>query len=110
MSLTSLAIVSNEARVNLNGTFDHPADSYSTGRLTGHIEGDRVALARIQAVRKARPDLDGLLHLNLDADAVLHPPGTTSRVELAAVNGTLGFRDLRHGGSNMGEAEATSNT
>jgi translocation and assembly module TamB len=110
VTLSALDIVSNMARLTLNAVFDHPTDSYDTGRVTGHVEANQVGLARLAAVRKQRPGLDGLLQLNLDAEANVLPAGSASRVEVAAVNGTIGVRGLRQNGDDLGDAQVRIQT
>ena len=53
--------------------------------LHGHIQGDHLQLSKFDTVRKASPNADGLLSLDVDASGTVTEPGLKAHVQLANV-------------------------
>jgi translocation and assembly module TamB len=110
IELSSLHLASNKASADLSAIFEHPLHSFSSGTLRGRMRANQVALARIAAIQKQRPGLDGAVQLNLNAEAILNAPEAASRLELVALNGTIGIRDIRDQGDHLGNLSAKVST
>ncbi|MEP7351665.1 MAG: translocation/assembly module TamB domain-containing protein [Acidobacteriota bacterium] len=110
VTLNSLQVASNTATLNASATFDHPSDSYTTGTLRGHVEGNQVALSRIAAVQKQRQGVEGDVQVNMDIEATVVPPPATTAIEFVSANGSLGIKGLRYAGDTLGDIQARIQT
>ncbi|MBV8843569.1 MAG: translocation/assembly module TamB domain-containing protein, partial [Bryobacterales bacterium] len=110
VAIPAMQLTSGTSRVDLNGAFQHPQNDFSTGTLHAHVSATQVTLSRVEPLHQRRPDLDGDIQLNMDADAVLEPPAAAERFRLVAANGSVGARNLRLEGDNFGNAAATIQT
>ena len=110
VNIPSMQMSSGSALANLAASFEHPLNSFSTGRLHVHVDTNQVALDRLPAIQRRRPDLGGLAQTNLDADATLQSIGGNSSLQIAAVSGNITVRGLRARGRNLGDFTADART
>lgn len=57
-------ISSGASRIELNGRFDHPSDSFTTGHVDATVQSRQVTLQTFRQLIKNRPGLAGSVDLN----------------------------------------------
>ena len=114
VTIPNASLEAGTARVNLTGEFQHPKDSFTTGRLHAHVQSNQVDLARIENVQKQRPNSAGLLQLNADITGNLSnlKSGGKEQTEflLTSVNGDVSAHGLRLEGQDYGDLTANAHT
>lgn len=114
VTVSNASLESGPARVNLTAEFQHPHDSFTTGRLHAHVQSNQVDLAQIRNVQKQRPNTAGLLQLNVDVTGNLSEVKKDGKQQteflLASVNGDASARSVRFEGENYGDFNATART
>jgi translocation and assembly module TamB len=110
ITLSQLELASGAARINANGTFTHPRDSFSVGHAQLHLATSNIQLADIQPVQKQSPGVAGLIQLTADAAADLRQAGTQTEMSVANLNADLSARGLRVQNQNAGDLTATART
>ncbi|HEX4808900.1 MAG TPA: translocation/assembly module TamB domain-containing protein [Bryobacteraceae bacterium] len=110
ITLDTLELTSGAARVDVNGTYQHPADSFTVGHVQAHVATQNVQLANFQALQRQSPGLAGLIQLTADASADLREVNKQSQVTIANVNADLSARGLRIQNQDAGELTATART
>ncbi|HEX4595269.1 MAG TPA: translocation/assembly module TamB domain-containing protein [Bryobacteraceae bacterium] len=106
VTITNASLESGPARVNLTAEFQHPRDSFTTGRIHAHVQSNQVDLAQIRNVQKQRPNTSGTLQLNADVTGNL----SKSEFLLASVNGDASAHGLRYEGQDYGDFTANAHT
>ena len=110
VTIPSMQMTAGSALANVAASFEHPLNSFSTGRFHFHVDTNQVALDRLPSVQLRRPDLGGFAQTNLDADAILKSNGGNSSLQIAAVNGTIAVQSLRARGRSLGDFKADART
>jgi translocation and assembly module TamB len=110
VTIPALQVSSGMSQVDLNATFQHPLNEFSTGTLHAHVNAGQVTLARLEPVHQRRPDLDGDIQFNIDADAILEPPSAAERIRLVSANGSVSAGMLRMKGERLGDLAARIQT
>ena len=114
VTITNASLEAGSARVNLTAEFQHPRDSFTTGRVHAHVQSNQVDLAQIHNVQKQKPDTAGLLQLNADVTGDLSDvkSGGKQQIEflLSSVNGDASARGLRFEKETYGDLTATAHT
>jgi translocation and assembly module TamB len=114
VTIPSASLESGTARVNLTAEFQHPRDSFTTGRLHAHVQSNQVDLAQIHNVQKQRPNAAGLLQLNADVTGNLSEvkSGGKQQTEflLTSVNGDISAHGLHYEGQDYGDLTANART
>jgi translocation and assembly module TamB len=110
ITITNASLESGAARVNLTAEFQHPRDSFTTGRVHAHVQSNQVDLAQIRNIQKQRPDTAGLLQLNADVTGTLSEEKSGGEFLLASVNGDASARGLRFERETYGDLTASAHT
>lgn len=114
ITIPSAFLQSGAARVNLTAEFQHPRDSFSTGRVHAHVQSNQVDLAQIKNVQKQRPDTGGIVQLNAEVTGNLSQAKVDGKEQteflLSAVNADASAHGLRFEGQNYGDFNATART
>jgi len=114
VTITNASLESGAARVTLAAEFQHPRDSFTTGRVHAHVQSNQVDLAQIHNIQKQRPDTAGLLQLNGDVTGNLSEAKTGGKQQteflLTSVNGDASARGLRFERETYGDLTATAHT
>ena len=108
--LTNTQLTAGTARIDLNGTFQHPKDSFDTGSLQFHIASNQMALDQFNAVKKQTKGLQGTAQLNADASAQLQLVNKQSELLLTNVNADVSAHGLSLDGRRLGDLTATAQT
>ncbi len=114
VTIPNASLESGTARVSLTAEFQHPRDSFTTGRVHAHAQSNQVDLAQVHNVQKQRPNTAGLLQLNADVAGSLSEVKSGSKQQteflITSVNGDASARALRFEGQDYGDLTATART
>jgi translocation and assembly module TamB len=113
VTIQNATLEAGPARVTLTADFQHPRDSFTTGRLHAHVQSNQVDLAQIHNVQKQRPNTAGLLQLNIDVTGNLSDVKRgkeQTEFLLTSVNGDVSARGLRYEGQDYGDLTANART
>ncbi|HWC00867.1 MAG TPA: translocation/assembly module TamB domain-containing protein [Bryobacteraceae bacterium] len=114
VTIPSASLTAGAARVNLTAEFQHPRDSFSTGRLHAHVQSNQVDLAKIHNVQKGRPNTGGVVELNADVTGNLSEAVAQGKKQteflLSSANADASARNLLFDGQNFGDFTATART
>jgi translocation and assembly module TamB len=110
VTLDTLELTGGAARIDANGTFQHPAGSYTVGHVQGHVATQNVQLANFQALQERSPGLAGLIQLTASAGADLRQVNKQSQVTVTDVNADLSATGLRIRNQDAGQLTATART
>src|SRR5579884_1260310 len=125
VTIPTAYIAAGNARVNLSAEFQHPRDSFSTGRLHAHVASNQIDLAQLRTLQKQRPGTAGVLNLNADVTGNLEETaspvtsargtptvaaGKSTEFLLTSLNADASARGLRFDNQNYGDFSATART
>jgi translocation and assembly module TamB len=110
VTLDTLELTSGAASINANGTFQHPAGSYTVGHIQGHVATKNVQLANFQTLQNRSPGLAGLIQLTADTSADLRQVNKQSQITIASVNADLSASGLRIRNQDAGQLRLTART
>ncbi len=85
ITLSPLELDAAGGRIDVNGTFQHPRDSFTVGHAQFHVTTSNVQLANIQPLERESPGVAGAIQLTADAAA-----------DVREVNKTIGSDDFEH--------------
>jgi translocation and assembly module TamB len=102
------------ARVTLTAEFQHPRESFTTGRLHARVQTSRVNLAQFRTLQRELPNTSGELQVQADVTGNLleAKSGAEEHTEflLTGVSADASARGLRFEGQNYGDFNATART
>jgi len=98
-------LTSGSSRIDLSADFQHPRDSFSTGRIHAHARTNQVDLATIRPLQQSQPDTAGLAQMDVDVTGQL-----AKEFLLTAVNADAAVKGLRYEHQNFGDLTATART
>ncbi|MEO8658935.1 MAG: translocation/assembly module TamB domain-containing protein [Bryobacteraceae bacterium] len=110
ISLPAMTLTSGPSRIELNATFRHPPDTFSTGHVEARIKSNDVQLGRLQNAAKPRPALTGILTLNAETAGDLAQRGGDAEFQLARLNADLRIRGLKAEGQDFGDLTGSART
>lgn len=110
VTIPNAFIAAGPARLQLNATFRHPRDNFSTGVLQAHIATNQISLAQLHTVQQQRPGLAGSVSVNADLGATLKSVKGETEFLLSSVNGDASARGLYMDGQNYGDFNASART
>src|SRR6202043_4051288 len=71
ITLAKASLETTAGRADLAAEFRHPRDSVTTGQLHAHLQSNRIDLANVTALQRARPNTTGVVQLNTDLTGML---------------------------------------
>ncbi len=110
ITLSPLEIAAAGGRVDLNGTFQHPRDSFTVGHAQFQVATSNVQLANVRALQRESPGLAGAIQLNANAAADVREVNKQSEVTISNVSLDLSARGLRVQNQSAGDLSATART
>lgn len=108
--LANTQLTAGTARIDLNGTFQHPKNSFDTGTLQFHVVSNQMRLDQFNAVKKQTKGLNGTAQINADVAANLQQVKGQSEILLTSVNANASAHGLTFEGKNVGDLSATAQT
>ncbi|MGI9071674.1 MAG: translocation/assembly module TamB domain-containing protein [Bryobacteraceae bacterium] len=110
ITLSTLELAAGSARIDANGTFQHPRDSFTVGHAQLHVASSNVQLANLKTLQREHAGVAGLIQLTADAGVDLREVNDQSQVNIANVSADLTGRGLRVQNQNAGDLTATART
>ena len=102
------------ARLDLTADFQHPRESFTSGRLHAHVQSSQVNLAQFRTVQKELPNSAGEIQIQADVTGSLSEvkSGAARQVEflLTGVSADASARSLRFKGQDYGDFNVTART
>lgn len=110
VTLSSLEIAEGPARIDVNGTFAHPRDSFSVGHARFHVQTSDLQLASIKLLQQENAGIAGLVQLTADAAADLREVNNQPKINIDNVSADLSASALRMQNQDAGQLTATIRT
>ena len=110
ITLSNLELAAAGGRIDANGTFRHPRDSFMMGHAEFRLTSTNVQLANVRRLQQASPGVAGAIQLNADGAADIHEVHNQTEVNIAYVNADLSARGLRVRNQSAGDLTATART
>ena len=107
IDLPTARLSAGAALLELKGSFSHPSDTLSTGRIQGQISSNDLVLGGIQTVQKRHPGLAGTVRLNASVTGDLRP---ASEFVLSSISGDVQAAALRDQRDAFGDVSVTART
>ena len=101
-------IQSGSARIDFNGEFRHPRDSFTTGTLKAALQTNRIDLGNIRPVQN-RKVAAGVLQMNATVTGSVSS-GKDIEFLLTSANADISARNLRFDGESFGDLDGTART
>ena len=95
------------AQLELKGSYSHPSDTLSTGRIQAQVISNDLALAEIRTVQNRHPGLAGTVHINA---AVAGDVRSASEFALSSLSGDVHASALRDAREAFGDMNVTART
>src|SRR5581483_3563747 len=108
--LSNLELDAAGGRLNINGTFQHPQDSFTVGHAQFHVATSNLQLANIRPLQHQNAGVAGLVQLTADAAADLRKVNDQTDMTVSNVNADLSARGLRVENQDAGTLTATART
>ena len=99
-TIPSASLVSGNARVDLTAEFQHPRESFTTGRLHARLQSNRIDLAQVRTLSKQAANTSGQLQLKADVTGEL---GGRSEFLITNVHADASGSALRFEGEAYGD-------
>ena len=108
-------VVSGPRRVDLAGEFQHPAESFASGKVHAHLKSSPIDLGTIRVVQRTRPNSGGVVQLEAEITGDVVRTGTEpakqeSQFVLTQVTADAAARNLMADGQNYGDATLSART
>ncbi|MGA8025705.1 MAG: translocation/assembly module TamB domain-containing protein [Bryobacteraceae bacterium] len=110
ITLSNLELDAAGGRLNVNGTFRHPRDSFTAGHAQFHLATANVQLANLRPLQQQNAGIAGLVQLTADAAADLGSVKGQPELSVSNVNADLSARGLRIQNQSAGDLAATART
>ncbi len=110
ITLSPLELAAAGGRIDVNGTFQHPRDSFTVGHAQFHVATTNVQLSNIRPLERESPGVAGAIQLTADAAADVREVNKTSEVTLSNISADLSARGLRVQNQAAGDLTATART
>ncbi len=105
---------SGAARLDLTADFQHPRESFTSGRLHARVQSSQMNLAQFRTVQKELPNSAGEIQIQADVTGSLSEvkSGAARQVEflLTGVSADASARSLRFKGQDYGDFNVTART
>lgn len=110
IKLSRLELSAAKARLNADGTFRHPRESFSTGHVDLHVKSTDLQLSDIRPLTEKSPGVAGLIRLAADLVGDLRQSGGQSQFAVSNVNADFSAKGLRVQNQDAGDLAATART
>jgi translocation and assembly module TamB len=110
IDLPQLQITAGAARLDANGSYQHPLNDLKQGTMRVHVASNQVKLQQFQTLLKNRPGFGGTVDLLVDASGQLRTSAKGEEFQLVSLNGNASARGLQMEGKNLGDLTAGAQT
>jgi translocation and assembly module TamB len=105
-TIPSATLVAGNARADLSAEFQHPRDSFTTGRVHARLATNSIDLAQLRDVQSQAPGTSGNAQINADVTGNLMPADFL----LTSLNADASVKTLRYEGQNYGDLQLQART
>jgi translocation and assembly module TamB len=110
ITLAPLELAASAGRVEVNGTFQHPRDSFTTGHAQFSVKTTNIQLADIRMLQKQNAGAGGVVNLSASAAADVREVNKQNEVTVSNISADLSARNLRVENQEAGDLTATART
>lgn len=110
VNLKSVELTAGAARIDLQGTFNHPRDNFEAGRIQLHLASNQVNLNQFKTLQKERPGFAGIVNLNADLSGDLGDSAGKLEFLPAVINADIKATGVRDRGQSYGNLTVTART
>ena len=110
ITLSRLEIDTAGGKISANGSFQHPADSFTTGHAQLQLTTDRVQLAAVEMLAKQNAGVAGVIQLAVNVGAELENRNNQTNVTISNVTADLAAHNLRVQNQDAGSLAANART
>jgi translocation and assembly module TamB len=110
ITLAPLEVAAPAGRIDVNGTFRHPRDSFTTGHAQFQVKTTNIQLADIRMLQKQNAGVGGTINLSASAAADLRDVNQQNEVTVSNISADLSARGLRVQHQDAGDLTATART
>ena len=106
ITLSSLELDTAGGAIRANGTFQHPRDTLSAGRLDAHLTANNLQLANVKPLEQQNEGVAGLVEMKADIAADMRE----AKAILSNLTADFSGRSLQVHGQDAGNLTATART
>ena len=110
VTISNAQISAGAARVNLDGTFQHPRDSFETGHVQLQLSSNQMPLDQFRQAEKQGSALNGTAQINASAAGDLVKSKDEEEFKIANINADVNAHGIQYEGQNYGDFTATART
>ncbi len=110
VTLKSAHATLGAAAIDAQGSFSHPRDSFTTGRLQLHSASNEIALKQIKALEDRRANLDGTAVLRGDIAADVRQSNGETEFSVTNASADVRANDIHDQTEHYGNITATART
>jgi translocation and assembly module TamB len=110
ITLAPLSLDAPVGRVDVNGSFRHPRDSFSTGHAQFRVTTTNIQLADIKMLQQQNAGVGGVINLSASAAADVREVNKQNEVTIAEVSADFSARNLRVQNQSAGDLTANART
>lgn len=110
ITLSNLELAAAGGRIDANGTFQHPPDSFTVGHAQLHLASTNVQLANIKPLQQQAAGIAGAIQLSADAAADVQEVNKQNVVTVSNISADLSARGLRVRNQPAGDLTAAART
>ncbi|HLJ15485.1 MAG TPA: translocation/assembly module TamB domain-containing protein [Bryobacteraceae bacterium] len=110
VNLRSVELAAPAGRIDMHGTFTHPRDSFTQGRVYFHAASNQIQLSKFETLQQQRPGLAGAVSLDADISGDLRAAGATRKFAPSNINADFKAIGIRDQAQNYGDLTATVRT
>ncbi|HXA50218.1 MAG TPA: hypothetical protein VNV86_07945, partial [Candidatus Acidoferrum sp.] len=112
--IQSASLIAGKNRADLTAEFQHPRDSFSSGRIHARLQTNQIDLAQLRTLQQQTPNTSGELQLTADVAGTLSQiaSGAATQTEflLTNVQADATVRAVRFEGQQYGDLQAHART
>ncbi len=110
ITLAPFEVDTEAGNLTVNGRFQHPRDSFTTGNLHVQVGGSTIQLAKLKLLQDKSPGAAGDIQLTANAAGSLHEVNKQTAFDLVSVAVNLAARNLKVQNQDAGDLTATAQT
>ena len=110
VTISNAQVLAGTARVDLDGTYRHPRDSFETGHLQLKVASNQMALDQFRQVGRQKAALNGTAQINANITGDLVKEKGQAAFTLSNITADINARGIQYEGQNYGDFTATART
>ncbi len=107
LTVTNGQLAAGTKQVRLNGTFQHQADHFNTGRLRFDVSSNAMPLEEVRAIADIHPAIQGTLQVQASGLVELQP-GAKTGYRIGELNADISTKGVQLDGQPLGDAHLTA--